>query len=216
VKGINTDVSSICFNWPFIDDLASHLAPVVHLITINSTSIEEQCCCLIWKTDGARSTRYARHRRMKGEIEKLNVGCAGKLQRTDTACGHQWCTCFIGTNYNITNFAEYGSTSRLNNFVLVQEWLDLLQRHWQNCCQPNCTMGTASVRVPPSRFFWHWITGFLYFVHCPVEGLIYILKMVCRNIWNFPTNVFFQFFSWRVIAVNSVVQTAPEEKIRKD
>jgi hypothetical protein len=35
------------------------------------------------------------------------------------------------------------------------------------------------------------------------EILIYLLKMHCRNIWNFPTNVFFQFFFCsRVIALN--------------
>jgi hypothetical protein len=48
------------------------------------------------------------------------------------------------------------------------------------------------------------------------EGLIYLLKMLCRNISNFPTNVFFQFLSRsRVTAVNFVLQATPEEKISR-
>jgi hypothetical protein len=48
------------------------------------------------------------------------------------------------------------------------------------------------------------------------EILIYLLKMHCRNISNFPMNDFFQFFfCLRVIAVNFVLQITPEEKIAR-
>jgi hypothetical protein len=46
------------------------------------------------------------------------------------------------------------------------------------------------------------------------EILIYLLKMHCRNILNFPMNVFFQFFFCSgVTAVNFVLQITPEEKV---
>jgi hypothetical protein len=46
------------------------------------------------------------------------------------------------------------------------------------------------------------------------EILIYLLKMHCRNILNFPTNVFVQFFFCsRVIAVNFVLQITPEVNV---
>jgi hypothetical protein len=46
--------------------------------------------------------------------------------------------------------------------------------------------------------------------------LIYLLKILCKNIWNFPMNVFFQsFFHSRVTAVNFVLLTTPEEKITR-
>jgi hypothetical protein len=45
------------------------------------------------------------------------------------------------------------------------------------------------------------------------EVLIYLLQILCRNILNFPTNVFFRFFfRSRVIDVNFVLQTTPDEK----
>jgi hypothetical protein len=49
----------------------------------------------------------------------------------------------------------------------------------------------------------------------PAEDiLIYLLKMNCRNIWNFPANVFFQFFFCsRVIPVNFVLQITPEKSL---
>jgi hypothetical protein len=48
------------------------------------------------------------------------------------------------------------------------------------------------------------------------EVLIYLLKILCRNIWNEPTIVFFQsFFCSRVTAVNFVLQTTPEEEITR-
>jgi hypothetical protein len=48
------------------------------------------------------------------------------------------------------------------------------------------------------------------------QVLIYLLKMLCRNILNFPTNVFFQFFfRSRVIALNFVLQTSRKEKITR-
>jgi hypothetical protein len=37
--------------------------------------------------------------------------------------------------------------------------------------------------------------------------------MLCRNIWNFPTNTLFQFFRSWVSNVNFVLQIIPEEKI---
>jgi hypothetical protein len=46
------------------------------------------------------------------------------------------------------------------------------------------------------------------------EILIYLLMMHCRNIRNFPMNVFFQLlFCSKVIAVNFVLQITPEEKV---
>jgi hypothetical protein len=47
------------------------------------------------------------------------------------------------------------------------------------------------------------------------EIVNYLLKMLCTNIWNLLTNVFFQFFRSMVTAVKFVLQTTPEEKIRR-
>jgi hypothetical protein len=49
----------------------------------------------------------------------------------------------------------------------------------------------------------------------PVEEvLIYPLKLFCRNICNFPTNIFFYVFLLGVTVVNVVLQTTPEERIK--
>jgi hypothetical protein len=46
--------------------------------------------------------------------------------------------------------------------------------------------------------------------------LIYLLKLLCRNVWNLPMNVFFQFsFCSRGTAVNFVLQTTWEEEIAR-
>jgi hypothetical protein len=42
------------------------------------------------------------------------------------------------------------------------------------------------------------------------EVLIYSLKLFCRNICNFPTNSFLQFFRSGVTVVNFILQIAPE------
>jgi hypothetical protein len=51
----------------------------------------------------------------------------------------------------------------------------------------------------------------------PMEDiLIYHLKLFCRNICNFPTNVFFWlFFCLGVAVVNFVLQTTPDEEITR-
>jgi hypothetical protein len=44
------------------------------------------------------------------------------------------------------------------------------------------------------------------------EVPIYPLKLLCRNICNFPTNIFFWFFHSGVTVIYFVLQTTPEEK----
>jgi hypothetical protein len=53
------------------------------------------------------------------------------------------------------------------------------------------------------------------FVALVEEVLIYLLKLFYRNIFNFPKNIFFQFFHSGVTVVNFGLQTTTEEKITR-
>lgn len=155
--GQDAATSRICCS-VFVDTLIFQSTSVGDLVSLNCTSHGGKCCCYVEHVSCRRSEgSYAKNTRTSCNSQWkqswiMNVGHVGKLQRTDIACRRQW-WCYVGTNYNVEDFAEYASTLRWNSFVFGRGVASAISSIWYNgnnfSFSPVTNTGTTAVLSTP-------------------------------------------------------------------